>query len=63
MQVKITPGSALQLIVYGVDGTVLKSGMGEGSSFSGELPSTQDYILAVKTAASWVSYRLRVTIK
>ncbi len=63
MQVKITPGSSLQLIIYGVDGTVLKSGMGEGSNFSGELPSTQDFILAVKTAARWVSYRLRVTIK
>jgi hypothetical protein len=31
--------------------------------FSGELPSTQDYILAVIAGNERVSYRLRVTIR
>jgi hypothetical protein len=62
MQVEITPDDDLQLIIYGVDGTVLRSGMGEGASFDGLLPSTQDYILAVRNAGEAASYTLRVTI-
>lgn len=63
MQVKITSRNALQLIIYGADGTVLKSGMGGGDSFSGKLPSTQDYILEVKSTSTQPFYRLHVTIK
>ena len=63
MQVEITPGDDLQLVVYGADGTVLESDTTEGANFSGELPSSQDYILAVSAADDPVSYRLRVTIR
>jgi hypothetical protein len=50
-------------MVYGADGTVLKEYSDGGASFNGELPSDQDYILAVSAAANRVSYRLRVTIR
>ena len=43
MEVAITPEASAQLVVYGADGTVLRSGMGEGSFFRGTVPSTQDY--------------------
>lgn len=62
MQVQITPGNVVQLIIYGADGTVLSSGIGEGASFIGVLPSTQDYILVVKSGGNPVWYRLQVTI-
>jgi hypothetical protein len=63
MEVEVIPEDNLQLIIYGMDGTVLRSGMGEGASFRGELPSTQDYILAVRAAAEPAYYRLNVTIR
>jgi hypothetical protein len=63
MQVEITPDDDLQLIIYGADGTVLMSAMTEGARFDGELPSTQDYILAVSNAGEVVRYTLRVTIR
>ena len=62
MDVKVTSVTAVQLIIYGADGTVLRSGMGEGSSFSGKLPSTQDYIVVVRARVNPASYTLRVTI-
>jgi hypothetical protein len=64
MQVAVTPGDNLQLSIYGADGTVLKSGIGETASFDGKLPSTQDYILAVKNLSqAQKSYTLSVTIR
>jgi hypothetical protein len=63
MQVEVAPGENVQLIVYGADGTVLKSGMGEGASFRGRLPVTGDYVLVVRAGAgSNVVYSLRVKI-
>jgi LysM repeat protein len=62
LNVTATPQDKLQLNIYGVDGTVLRSGMGEGASFSGVLPSTQDYILALKTANQAQSFTLKVSI-
>jgi LysM repeat protein len=62
LNVTATPDNQLQLTIYGVDGTVLKSGMGEGASFSGTLPSTQDYILVLKSANQAVSFTLNVSI-
>jgi hypothetical protein len=62
MQVEITPAEGMQLVIYGADGTVLKSGMGEGASFKGQLPSTQDYVLLLTAGTQPVRYRLRVTI-
>jgi hypothetical protein len=63
MQVNVTSGDGVQLIIYGADGTVLKSGMGEGDSFDGKLPSTQDYVLVVRPGDRSVAYTLRVKIK
>jgi len=62
MQVEITSGTGLQLMVYGADGTVLKSGTSEGSSFNGKLPSTQDYVLVLRAGTQLVRYTLKVTI-
>jgi hypothetical protein len=55
------PEDAVRLVVYGVDGTVLKSGMGESPSFRGYLPTTQDYLIRVE-ANNAVEYTLNVII-
>ena len=57
-----TPDDKLQLIIYGVDGSVLRSGMGQGASFSGVLPATQDYILALRSANQAQAFTLKVSI-
>jgi hypothetical protein len=62
LDIEITPANSVQLVIYGVDGTVLRSGMGEGSSFRGELPSSQDYLVSVKAGPQEVSYSMRVAI-
>ena len=42
------PDSPVTLTVFGADGTVLSNGnMSGASTFTGELPSTQDYCLSV----------------
>jgi len=63
MQVEVTPGNDVQLRIYGADGTVLKSGTGEGASFTGKLPGTQDYVLVVRAGANRARFTLQVTIK
>jgi hypothetical protein len=63
MKVNISPDDDLVLVIYGVDGTVLQDESDGEADFSGELPSDQDYILAVSTGDERVSYRLRVTIR
>ena len=55
------PDDAAQLVTYGVDGTVLKSGMGEPTGFRGILPTTQDYLLRVSSNRQ-VTYQLEVII-
>jgi LysM repeat protein len=62
LNVTATPQDKLQLSIYGVDGNVLRSGMGQGASFSGVLPSTQDYILVLKTAGPAQAFTLKVNI-
>ena len=62
MNVSATPSDQLQLIIYGVDGSVLRSGMGQGASFSGVLPSTQDYILVLRSANQAQAFTLNVSI-
>lgn len=52
----------VQLIIYGADGTVLKSGMGESSSYRGNLPSSQDYIIKIRAGENAVDYTLDVII-
>jgi len=63
MMVEVDANKPVQLIIYGMDGDVLMSGMGEGASFKGELPSSQDYLLVVRAADATASYKITVTIK
>jgi hypothetical protein len=63
MDVTVTPEGSVRLSIYGVDGDVLWSGMGEGSSFQGTLPTTQDYIVAIGGGPQPVAYTLQVTIQ
>lgn len=62
LHVTASPQDKLQLIIYGVDGSVLKSGMGEGAAFNGVLPGTQDYILVLKSANQAQAFTLSVSI-
>jgi len=62
LNVTATPQDKLQLIIYGVDGSVLRSGMGDGDSFTGVLPSTQDYILVLKSANQVQAFTMNVQI-
>jgi LysM repeat protein len=62
LNVSVTPSSGVRLVIYGKDGTVLKSGMGESNSFSGYLPGTQDYIFVLSSDSQARSYSMRVTI-
>jgi hypothetical protein len=62
MEADVTPEGMVRLIIYGADGTVLMSGMGGGASFSGTLPSDQDYIVTVDAGPSAVAYSLEVSI-
>jgi LysM repeat protein len=62
LKVTATPDDKLQLIIYGVDGSVLRSGMGQGASFSGVLPLTEDYILVLRSANQVQAFSLNVSI-
>ena len=50
MNVSVTPGGNLALSIWGVDGTVLMSSMGESNTFTGTLPITRDWIINVRSA-------------
>lgn len=64
MSVGIDPWGSVGVSVYGVDGTVLQSPMGSLSSFSGVLPSTQDYIISLTSLTGGnVSFNMNVTIE
>ena len=64
MDVNASPAGQVRLIIYGADGTVLLSGMGDVASFSGTLPSDQDYIVAIQAGPGAVSsYSLEVSIQ
>jgi hypothetical protein len=62
MEVSVDPQDKVQLLVYGADGTVLKSGMGGGAFFRGTVPSTQDYVVELHAGGEAVSYSLWVMI-
>jgi LysM repeat protein len=62
LNVTATPNDRLQLSIYGFDGSVLRSGMAQGASFNGILPSTQDYILVLKSANQVQAFTLKVSI-
>lgn len=52
LTVTTSPGTDLNLTIFGYDGTVLKSSMGEGSSWSGVLPVTQYYFITILSLAN-----------
>ncbi|MBK8046519.1 MAG: hypothetical protein IPK16_04920 [Anaerolineales bacterium] len=55
---------AIGISVVGADGTVLQSPMGGLPTFSGELPSTQDYFITVQIQGSgFADYTMNVTIE
>jgi hypothetical protein len=56
------PEDMMRMSIWGVDGTVLKSGMGGGYEFSGSLPLTQDYIVSLHTADLAVQYTVVFSI-
>ena len=65
MEINITPDVAEnspQIIVYGVDGTVLQSGMGEATNFKGLLPLSQDYFVTVRAGEKDVAFSMNVII-
>jgi len=61
LNVTATPQDKLALSVYGADGVVLTSAA-QPASFSGVLPSTQDYILVIKSTGQAQNYTLKVSI-
>jgi spore coat assembly protein SafA len=63
LQVSVTPQNMnMRLVIYGFDGTVLRSGMGGPPSFTGTLPGTQDYLIVLTASDQPISYRMNVTI-
>jgi LysM repeat protein len=63
MKVTVTASAGVvSLTIYGVDGTVLKNEMSEGTTFDGTLPITEDYIIAINAGDATASYTLVVEI-
>jgi hypothetical protein len=63
MTVKVDANKPVQLIIYGMDGEVLMSGMGDATNFEGKLIASQDYIIVVRAGDKAASYKITVTIK
>ena len=64
MSVTFTPAGSARMSIYGNDGTVQWSGMGEGTSWTGSLPGTQDYFIVFSAGDTPVpSYSLTVSIQ
>ncbi|NLG29330.1 MAG: hypothetical protein GX557_15580, partial [Chloroflexi bacterium] len=59
LDVNLVPSPGLTLSVHGLDGAVV---INEAASFRGLLPSTQDYVVTVRTGSSAASYTLNVSI-
>lgn len=63
MSVTFTPAGSAKMSIYGNDGTVQWSGMGEGTSWSGALPGTQDYFIVFSAGSAIPSFSLTVSIQ
>ena len=62
LQTETTEGQ-VRVLVWGVDGAVLQSGMGDATDFEGVLDSTQDYVIAIQAGPDLpAAYTLRVTL-
>jgi hypothetical protein len=62
LRVRVASDHPVQLIIYGEDGTVLKSGMGEEPRFTGRLPSSQNYVIALRAGDRSTDFHLRVRV-
>ncbi len=63
MNVKVSsPNADVYLGVAGADGTVLLGSQSQDTTFSGTLPSTQDYYLSLTASGGATSYTLTVEI-
>src|SRR5258706_369240 len=61
-QLAFTSGEAI-LVIWGADGEVLMTDHAEASGFSGVLPSTQDYFIAVRgNPSTSTAYALTVSV-
>jgi hypothetical protein len=63
LSLQVTPENSVRLTLYGVDGTVLNSGMGEGTTIERVLPSTQGYILSLSAGEEPVEYSAELVIE
>jgi hypothetical protein len=64
LSVTFTPAGGAKMSIYGLDGNVLWSGMGEGTQFTGKLPTAQDYYIVFQAGDGPVAqFQLVVTIK
>ena len=63
-KVSVSPTQNFKLSIWHVDGTVLLSGMGDSTSFEGELPEAGDYIInVISGAATPTEITLTLSIK
>jgi LysM repeat protein len=64
LKISVSPQDEnMRLVIYGFDGSVLRSGMSSGApTFNGTLPSTQDYIVVLTASDQAFSYTMNVTI-
>ncbi len=64
LKISVSPQDEnMRLVIYGFDGSVLRSGMSSGApTFNGTLPGTQDYILVLTASDQAFSYTMSVTI-
>ncbi len=64
LKISVSPQDEnMRLVIYGFDGSVLRSGMSSGApTFNGTLPSSQDYIVVLTASDQAVSYTMNVTI-
>jgi LysM repeat protein len=64
LKISVSPQDEnMRLVIYGFDGSVLRSGMSSGApTFNGTLPSTQDYIVVLTASDQAFTYTMNVTI-
>jgi LysM repeat protein len=64
LNVSVSPQDEnVRLVIYGFDGSVLRSGMSNAApTFSGTLPSSQDYLVVLTASDQSISYHMKVTI-
>jgi hypothetical protein len=62
MRAKVTASGSVVLTIQGADGAILLGRSSGETSWSGRLPKTQDYVLAVSTSGPATRYTLAVTV-